>query len=146
MAEGRWGENEACIHTALFRSERIVGQERLFCSASYLFPFGKQQCLLCAPEQVTARGASRAIFGSFHQADIQAWIFLYCTSWWSHMEIHFCTRNDVFQKNILIGIIMQSSNMSRIVVAWLVVLNWKAVLQRHSFNILHLLRHLTVIL
>lgn len=58
-------ESGACIHIGLFRSERIVGQERLFCTAGYSAKGKKkkQQCLLCGSVEVTASGESIAIFG-----------------------------------------------------------------------------------
>ena len=59
-------KNGVGIHIGLFRSEGILGQERLFAPLD-IYPHvkkkkKKKQDLLCAPALVTARGASTAIF------------------------------------------------------------------------------------
>lgn len=56
-------KNGVSIHIGLFKSEGILGQERLFALLD-IYSYVENHCLLCAPVSVTVRGASAIIGGN----------------------------------------------------------------------------------
>lgn len=58
----RWRKNGARIHIGLFRSDGILGQDRLFALLD-VYSEDENQGLLGAPGRVTVSCSSEAIFG-----------------------------------------------------------------------------------